>query len=51
MTKGETFFYVALGIILFSGAYSLYLAVMLDRALKLIEKQKQEIARLVLPPF
>jgi hypothetical protein len=51
MTKGETFFYVAIGIIFLSGAYSVYLAVMLDRALKLIEKQKQEIARLVLPPF
>ena len=51
MTKGDTFFYVALSLILLSGAYSLYLAVMLDRALKLIEKQKQEIARLVLPPF
>jgi len=51
MTKGEIFFYVALSLILLSGAYSIYLAVMLDRALKLIEKQKQEIARLVLPPF
>ena len=51
MTKGETFFYVALTLILLSGAYSIYLAVMLDRALKLIEKQKNEIARLVLPPF
>lgn len=51
MTKGETFFYVALSLILLSGAYSVYLAVMLDRAAKLIEKQKAEIARLVLPPF
>ena len=51
MTNGETFFYVALGIIFAVGAYTFYLAVMLDRALKLIEKQKQEIARLVLPPF
>ena len=51
MTKEETFFYVALGVIFLSGAYSLYLAVMLDKSLKLIEKQKQEIARLVLPPF
>jgi hypothetical protein len=51
MTSGETFFYVALGIIFAVGAYTFYLAVMLDRALKLIEKQKQEIARLVLPPF
>ena len=40
MTKGDTFFYVALSLILLSGAYSLYLAVMLDRALKLIEKTK-----------
>lgn len=51
MTKGEMFFYVALGLILLSGAYSLYLAVMLDKSLKIIEKQKREIARLVLPPF
>ena len=51
MTNGETFFYVALGVIFLSGAYSLYLAVMLDRALKLIEKQKREIAQMVLPPF
>ena len=51
MTKGETFFYVALSLILLSGAYSVYLAVMLDRATKLLEKQKREMARLVLPPF
>ena len=51
MTSGEIFFYVALGFILLSGAYSLYLAVMLDRATKIIEKQKREMARLVLPPF
>jgi hypothetical protein len=51
MTKGEIFFYVSLGCIFAVGAYTFYLAVMLDRALKIIEKQKQEIARLVLPPF
>jgi hypothetical protein len=51
MTKGETFFYVAIGIIFLSGAYSVYLAVMLDKTLKLLEKQKAEIARLVKPPF
>ena len=51
MTKGQVFFYVALGLILLSGAYSLYLAVMPDKATKLIEKQKREMARLVLPPF
>ena len=51
MTKGQVFFYVALTLILLSGAYSLYLAVMLDKATKLIEKQKREMARLVLPPF
>jgi hypothetical protein len=49
MTNGETFFYVALGIIFLSGAYSLYLAVMLDRALKIVEKQKQELRDLI--PF
>jgi hypothetical protein len=49
MTKGETFFYVALGIIFLSGAYSFYLAVMLDRATKIIEKQKQELRDLI--PF
>ena len=51
MTSGQVFFYVALSLILISGAYSLYLAVMLDKALKIIEKQKREIAQLVLPPF
>jgi hypothetical protein len=51
MTKGQIFFYVALSLIVASGAYSLYLAVMLDRAMKLIKEQKAEIARMVLPPF
>jgi len=51
MTSGQVFFYVALSLILISGAYSLYLAVMLDRCLKLIEEQKAKIARLVEPPF
>ena len=49
MTSGQVFFYVALGLILLSGGYSLYLAVMLDRALKIIEKQKRELRDLI--PF
>ena len=51
MNNGQVFFYVALGFILAIGGYSLFLAVMLDRAMKLIKEQKAEIARMVLPPF
>jgi hypothetical protein len=51
MTNGEIFFYVALGLIIFIGLYSLYLAVMLDRCNKIIQEQKNKIAKLVEPPF
>jgi hypothetical protein len=37
--------------VLFIGGWSLYLAVRLEQALKTIEKQKREIAQMVLPPF
>jgi K+-transporting ATPase A subunit len=51
MTNEQIFFYVAIGSIVLIGSYAVVLAVMLDKASKLIEKQKAEIARMVLPPF
>jgi hypothetical protein len=51
MTNAQIYVFISLGCILFIGSYSLYLAVRLEQALKTIEKQKREIAQLVLPPF
>jgi hypothetical protein len=51
MNNQEIFAYVAIGAVLLIGSYAVVLAVMLDKANKLIEKQKAEIARMVLPPF
>jgi hypothetical protein len=51
MSNGLIYVCISIGSVLFIGSWSLYLAVMLDRANKLIEKQKREIAQMVLPPF
>jgi hypothetical protein len=51
MSNGEIFFYVAISAIILIGSVAVALAIMLDKAVKLIEEQKREISRMVLPPF
>jgi len=51
MSKGEIFVYVALSAVILIGSYAIFLAVMLDKAWKEVEKLKKEMSRMVLPPF
>ena len=49
MTNQEIFVYVAIGAVVLIGSYSVFLAVMLDRAWKEVAKLKHEIDTLI--PF
>ena len=51
MSGKEIFIYVAFGAIVLIGSYAVFLAVMLDKSWKEIEKLKREMSRMVLPPF
>lgn len=51
MTNGQIYFVVSLLVVFAIGGYSIFLAVMLDKANKIITEQKNKIAKLVEPPF
>ena len=51
MTNFQVYVFISICSVLFIGAWSISLAVMLEKSRKTIEQQKRLIAELVKPPF